>query len=312
MGRMKNDIMARSLGICTIYNNIESLNYEKRKLVEEAQKVYDTVILINTRRVTYQFIREKSKPILLHNGEDISNLSSLQVRTTARRETSTSLLVHSLKLCGCDVFDPVDRFSVGYASKLLSTLSRFEKKISSNSFFAFEYENALELLKELEKESMFPLIVKPIKGKQGKGVQILHDFDSASVYAANFFSSIYYTEDEPLFLQVCENFVEEFRVMVVDGTVLGIVKKLPPEGSITANAAQGAKFIKVENAELVEFLLPHIKTQGVLGIDIAVDEYGEFHILETNWAPSWANFEAATGINVAEFIIKKSIERLRK
>lgn len=302
--------MAYSLGISTAFNNIESLNYEKRRLVEEAQKLYDKVILINTRHVTYQFISDRSKPILLHDGEDISNLSSLHVRSTTRRETSTSLLVRSLKLCGCDVFDPVDRFAVGYASKLLSTLSRFEERVGSNSFFAFEYENALELLKILDKESMFPLIVKPIKGKQGKGIEIIPDLESARIYAANFFSSMYYTDDEPLFLQTRENFVEEFRVLVVDGAILGIVKKLPLEGSVTANAAQGAGFVKAENPELVEFLLPHIRSQGVVGIDIAADEDGEFHILETNWAPSWAHFEAATGINPAEFIMKRSIQRL--
>ncbi|HET6975869.1 MAG TPA: hypothetical protein VFI24_06075 [Pyrinomonadaceae bacterium] len=299
--------MAHSLGICTVFNNINSLNYEKRKLVEEAQKVYDKVILINTRHVTYQFISGRAKPILLHDGEDISDLSSLHVRSTTRRETSTSLLVHSLKLCGCDVFDPVDRFAVGYASKLLSTLSRFEKRVGSNSFFAFRYDNAMELLMKLDEENMFPLIVKPIKGKKGKGVQTLHDLDSARINAADFFSNVY-TEDEPLFLQTYENFVEEFRVLAVDGGILGIAKKLPRKGS-TANAAQGAEFVKVERPELVEFLLPHISNQGVVGIDIAADDSGRFHILETNWAPSWSHFEAATGINVAEFIIKRSIQR---
>lgn len=304
--------MQRTFGICTSFNDIDSLNYEKRKLVKIAEKFYDRVILINTRHVTYQFIRGIKKPILLHKGEDISNLSSLQVRSTARRETSTALLTHSLNLCGCDIFDPIDRFSVGYASKLFSTIHRFERQVGSNSFFSFKYENTLELLKQINERQMFPLIVKPIKGKQGKGVIFLQDLKSARIYAADFFSRVYYTEDEPLFLQTYENFVEEFRVMIVDGKVLGIVKKLPIEGAIAANAAQGAEFVKIENAELMEFLIPQIKNQGVLGVDIAKDESGEFHIIETNWAPSWANFEAATGTNVAEFIIEKSIERLNK
>jgi RimK-like ATP-grasp domain len=308
---MKGDVMVRSFGICTQYKNIESLNYEKRTLVEEAKKFFDIVVLINTRRVTYQFIRGQPKPILFHDNQYISDLCSLHVRSTVHRETSTSLLVHALNLCGCDIFDPIDRFSVGYASKLLSTVERFQQGVGSNSFFAFECESSLYLLEEVHKKNLFPLIAKPIAGQQGKGLQVLPDLDLANSYACNFFRSRN-NQDEPLFLQTYESFVEEYRVLIVDGEVLGMVRKIPKEGILAANAAQGAKFIKANNFDLINFLLPRIKTKGVLGIDVAVNLSGDFHILEMNWAPSWRVFEEVTDINVSQFIVQHSFERLNE
>ncbi|NJO51006.1 MAG: hypothetical protein HC840_17895, partial [Leptolyngbyaceae cyanobacterium RM2_2_4] len=133
----------------------------------------------------------------------------------------------------------------------------------------------------------------------------------ANSYANNFFR-LRDNQDEPLFLQTYDFFAEEYRVLIVDGEVLGVVRKLPKEGIFAANAAQGAKFTKIENLDLINFLLPHVKTKGVLGIDVAVDLSGEFHILEANWAPSWHVFETATGINVAQAIVQRSLERLNK
>jgi len=304
--------MVRSIGICTRYQNVESLNYEKYALLEEAKKLYDTVILIDTRQVTYKFLRDQKKPVILYAGQDISDLSSLHIRTTANRETSTCLLAHALTLCGCDIFDPIDRFSVGYSSKLLSTLKRFKQGVGTSSFFSFNYENTLSLLQELHRKNFFPLIVKPIAGKQGKDIQVLQDLDLAKTHANIFFNQLRSNEDEPLFIQTYEPFVEEYRVLIIDGVVLGVVKKIPNEGVVVANAAQGATFVEVENPDLVKFLLPYVHTKGVLGVDVGVGLSGDFHIIETNWAPCWHSFESATKINVAKVILQRSFDRLNK
>jgi hypothetical protein len=152
----------KSLGICTAYETVDKLNYEKNTLYNEAKKLYDKVILIDTREVVYKFIQCLERPIITLHGNDISRLDSLIIRSTKNRESSTALLVHTLRLCGCDIFDPIERFSVGYASKLLSTVERFEKGVSSNTFLVFNYNNAIEIISQLEEMNYFPLIAKPI------------------------------------------------------------------------------------------------------------------------------------------------------
>lgn len=299
----------RTLGICTSRRTVEELDYEKRRLYEAGLLFYDSVLLIDTRAVSYQFIRGEKKPKVVHQGKDITALSSLHVRSTRGREASTAILVRTLKLCGCDVLDPIDRFSVGYASKLLSTLERFQEDTGSDSFLAFNRQSVDFLLDDLQQKGRFPLIAKPIAGKKGQGIQAINDIDAAVAYVDRFFERRL-SDDVPLFLQDFVEFVAEYRVLVVDGEAIGAVRKIKREGELVANAESGATFVAACVPHVIEFTLQNVSQDGVLGADVAVDSSGILHLIEANRAPMWQAFEQATGIDVAEAIMKRSVRRL--
>lgn len=301
----------RTLGICTSCDIAEDINYETNALCKEGALLYDDVILIDPQKVAYKFIRGHSKPEVIFAGKDISNLSTLIVRRTMGKENSISLLIHSLSLCGCDVLEPVWRFHPNRISKLLGTVARFKKGVGTTTFLVFDVESALNLLRDLDEEGYFPLLVKPIAGKQGEGITILSDVSEAIKYARAFFDSRI-DPDEPLFLQQFVKFKEEYRVFVIYGRVLGVVKKIRGSNKIPANAAQGATFINVNNPIIAEFALQHVNRESILGVDVAIGPDGECHIIESNRAPLWYHFEGVTGINVGKEIVKHAIKRLDK
>lgn len=298
--------MKTTFGIATS-SKLADLNYENKAIYDSASKYFDLVYLLDTRKISFQFIRGKGEVIIKHLDEDISDLSALNIRGTRNREASTSILAHSLNYNGCILNDPVSRFRVGYASKLLSTVSRYKYNTGTSSFLAFDLESCLTLLKDIKLLNVFPLIVKPIKGSKGKGIKELSDYAAALEFVHSYFQDRV-DKDLPILFQEKMNFISEYRVFVIDRKVIDIALKTPSRGKIVANAAQGAIFSKSRNDEIVKYVESTIRDDGIYGIDVAVDETGEKHIIEANRAPLWETFEKTTGISISELIVKKALK----
>lgn len=297
------------LGICTSGRHPGELNYEKRRLYDEACARYDAVRLVDPRDVTYAFERGQPMPGITHRGEDIRALTTLIVRSTGGREAATAVLVRALKLCGCDVFDPVERFAIGKASKLLTTITRFQSGAGTSTYISFSRAGAADLLHRLATSHGFPLLLKPASGKKGRGVHVIEDIAAGMDRLEEHFGFQEHTE-EPFFLQELVAFQKEYRILVMDGEALGVVEKVRPPGSIVSNAAQGAVFVAVDAPDVVKAALPHVSGEGILGVDVAVDAAGQVHVIEANRAPEWRAFEQATGLNVARLVIGRALQRL--
>jgi glutathione synthase/RimK-type ligase-like ATP-grasp enzyme len=284
------------------------LNYEQRALYEEGLARYDAVRLIDPRDAVHAFVREAARPAIVHRGEDISSLTTLIVRSTGGREAATAVLVRSLALCGCDVFDPIDRFAVGKPTKLLTTISRFQSGSGTSTYLAFSRTGAIDLLRRLGMDGRFPLVAKPASGRKGRGVHVVGDIASGTALVAEHFGYGEYT-DEPFFLQDRIVFRAEYRILVVDGKALGVAEKVRPEDGIAANAALGTPFVAVDAPEIVDATLPMVTREGIVGVDVAVDTAGQVHVIEANRAPEWQAFEQATGLNVARLLIDRAVQR---
>lgn len=296
-----------TIGICT-KQKLYEFNFETKALYDEAKSCFNEVILIDPSDVIYLFIEENRTPSIIHQNEELSSLTTLIVRGTSERTASTALLVHTLDLCGCKILDPFSRFSVGYASKLITTVTRYKRGIGSDSYFAFTLEKAKLLVKILEKNKRFPLIAKPITGRQGRGVSLIQSTDKAIDFVEDFFRYKQHV-DFPVFFQAYENLIDEFRVIVVEGEPVGVVKKIPSEETIAVNAAQGASFIPVNAPDVVSFTIENVSKEGILGVDIGITTEGNYRIIEENRAPLWRTFESVTGINVAEKIIEQALKK---
>jgi hypothetical protein len=294
----------RIFGIATKHQSAEDLNFEHHAIYQSARKLFDSVLLIDPREVTYQFIRGTKKPIILHNGEDISNLTVLYLRGFKYREASTAILVRSLNLFGCRISDPITRFTVGYPSKLLTTYSRFRFQVGASSFIGFSHQNTIDMINNPELKQYFPLIAKPIAGKRGRGIELLNTIEEALQYLDTFFEERG-NPDLPVLLQTYISIKAEYRVFLIDGKVLGMAEKIAQPGQLQANAAQGAEFKARSHPALSQFVAEKASSQGILGVDAAIDANGDFYIIETNRAPQWKAFEEATGIDVSDEIVRR-------
>lgn len=287
------------------FDKKKELNYEKGHLRDEALKYYEDVVLIDPRQVIYKFIRGEKKPQIIYKGRNLASLDSLIVRSSKGCALSVAILVRSLFACGCDIFDPVDRFAAGRSTKVLSTLERFQKQVGTNTYFAFTPSKAIELLQDLDQEKRFPLLTKPVEGKQGQGIITLKSLEDGLDHVNTFFGDQTYI-DEPLCLQDFETFKHEYRVVVVDGVALGAAEK------IRKNGPEDEILIKADVPDILEAAANNVNNVGVIGVDVAVDARGWVHIVEANRSPQWHEFEEATGINISEYIIKRARERLNQ
>ena len=299
----------KSLGICTPFSDYHSLNYETKSLYDEAKLKFEKVILIDSREIYYKFIKGEKYPEIVYNGESINNLSILIVRSTKGREKSISLLVHSLDICGTHIMDPLDRFSPGQASKLLSTAERFKKGIGSNTYLAFSKKSAFLLLNDIFNENDFPLIGKPIAGKRGRGVVKVDSMEKAILYVEHFFK-VSKDIDDPIFFQKYVNFVKEFRVILIYGKSYGIVEKRQYGNKIAKNVAVGGRLLSTEDDNIISFVETYCSSDGILGVDVGIDSNDDIHIIEANRAPLWKAFQDTTGVNIAKKIIQCALQRI--
>ena len=109
---------------------------------------------------------------------------------------------------------------------------------------------------------------------------------------------------------IAQEFIKEakgadIRVFIVDGTVVGAMKRQGKEGEFRSNLHRGgsAEIIKLtideENAALKA---ARVMGLGVAGVDLLQSARGPL-ILEVNSSPGLEGIESATGIDIAGKII---------
>jgi len=286
------------------------LNHETLSLMEEARAFFDNVIPIDPACVTFQFERGHKRPrVIINDTTDISSLSCLLVRGTTGYNNSIALLAHTLYNLGCVLVDPLERFTLTGPSKLLTTLRRHTLSVGTSSYLAFTAAQARYLIQKLAEVYAFPLLAKPIDGRQGKDVVVFYSEADAQSYVTTFFEESDRSSEKPLFLQRYVDFVAEYRVMLVGGRCLGVVQKIPAKGQLVSNAAAGGVFSRVDNSLIEDFLAANVAHNAILGVDVGEDTAGEKHIIEENYAPLWRQFEEATDVNVAREIVRYARER---
>ena len=302
----------KTLGICSSglnkgKTNPDNLGYETQCLLYEAQKVYDKVYLIDPMYVSYTYSHKAKQPDVIYNNTSLNNLSTLLVRSTSGCEKPISLLARTLFYCGCDLIDPVKRFNGLRAGKLFEPLKGFAKSIMPETYIVFTVKTAKKLIEKIDNNNGLPLVAKPEKGSKGDNVCLLKNKNDAFKYIEDHFTGRY--SNSALLFQEYIDVKDEFRVIIIGGKFIGMVKKPDIEGKITRNAAQGGEFIKAYDEEVVLFILKNTNTRGIIGVDAVRDKQGKIFILESNRSPQWRSFEKTTNINVAAKIIEFAYQR---
>lgn len=167
----------------------------------------------------------------------------------------------------------------------------------------FHFQNKKDVLKAVEKGSLkYPFIMKANLSARGDEVFLLKEKKDLDLIGNKPFKYIF------------QNFIKnsgDYRVFVVGGKTLGIIKRVAKPGEYRNNISKGgsAYEIKKNNDEYNQLSGIALKAASlfglqVCGIDIIFDEKeNEYKILEINTVPRWTGFQQATGINVPEQIL---------
>ena len=148
-----------------------------------------------------------------------------------------------------------------------------------------------------------PVIIKLLEGTQGIGV-ILAETKKAAESVIEAFNNLQARV-------IVQEFIKEaggadIRAIVIDGRVVGAMKRQGKEGEFRSNLHRGGTAEVIELTDEEETAaIKAAKAMGlsIAGVDMLQSSRGPL-ILEVNSSPGLEGIETATGINIAREIIK--------
>lgn len=148
----------------------------------------------------------------------------------------------------------------------------------------------------------FPVIAKPNNGSRGEGIHLLKSIDDLQKL------------EQPLKEYVLQNFMTndgDWRIIVIGGRPLGVMKRIAQEGSFLNNISRGAHSINETDETIRKELFAIAPKVAALfrlrfcGVDIIRDnETGQLKVLEVNTVPQWNGefgFQSMTGVNIGDY-----------
>lgn len=157
-----------------------------------------------------------------------------------------------------------------------------------------------------------PVVVKPIRGRQGTGIACLRPGDRLP--------DLLLAELDKGNGLLVQAFVDpadrrDLRVLVVDGRVTAAMALTPSQGEFRANFHLGANARGI--APGPDIAAAAVKAAAAVGLEIAgvdlmVRHKGSILVLEANYAPGFRGLEQATGLDVAGRIIDHALSRIRQ
>jgi len=155
--------------------------------------------------------------------------------------------------------------------------------------------------KNEEETVEYPIIAKSLDGSMGTKVRLLCNEKEYDTFISDF--------GFPLLLQKYLPVAFDFRVIIVDGKILGGMKRYNDGNDFLTIRAGGEREEVTLPKEALDVALNATKASGlsVAGVDLL--EYGGiFYRLEVNMSPQFRVFEKTTGVNVA-LAICEMVER---
>ena len=279
--------------------------YSTKRLREEAENRGHDIEIIDPLKC--DIIIEKEKPTIYYNDRYLDYVDAIIPRIGA-----------SVTFFGCAVvrqFEMMNVFTIATSDAIirsrdkLRSFQRLSKAgIGMPKTVFTNYSRDVE--KVISHVGGTPVIIKLLEGTQGLGV-VLAETKNAAESVLEAFNGLQARA-------LVQEYIEEangadIRALVVDGHVVGAMKRQGKDGEFRSNLHRGgsAEIVKLNEAEIkVAMKASHALNLPVCGVDMLQSSRGPL-LLEVNSTPGLEGIEAATNKNIARSIIT-FIERNRK
>ncbi len=199
--------------------------------------------------------------------------------------------------------DKILQHYVDNGSKVLNSMSYSHWSVLDKKTQTLEFEIAsIPHIENLDPSNTnYPFIVKSKLGSHGSHVFKIEKESDLDNVLKN------YKKDDLLFQEFL-NCGFDLRVIVLNGRVLGIMKRTPREGEFLSNFSQGgfvSKYVGDDIPQIESIAIKTAKHFGLdyVGVDLMQGNDGEWKVLEVNRACQFKGFEQATGTNVASEVL---------
>ncbi|MBU3820828.1 30S ribosomal protein S6--L-glutamate ligase [Flavobacteriaceae bacterium XHP0103] len=279
--------------------------YSTERLVEEGEIRGHKIEVIDPLKC--DIIIEKEKPTIYYKNRYLDYVDAVIPRIGA-----------SITFYGCAVvrqFEMMNVFVVASSDAIqrsrdkLRSLQRLSKAgIGMPKTVFTNYSRDVEEV--IEHVGGVPVIIKLLEGTQGLGV-VLAETKNAAESVLEAFNGLEARVIVQEFIKEAKG--ADIRALIVDGKVVGAMKRQGKDGEFRSNLHRGgsANVIKLNEHELrLAMNASKVLKLPVCGVDMLQSARGPL-LLEVNSTPGLEGIEEATGRNIAKSIITY-IERNRR
>ncbi len=272
--------------------------YSTKRFIEAGEKRKHEMVVVNHTKCVLQI--EKKNPIIVYEGKRLEGIDAVIPRIGASVTFFGTAVVRQFEMQ--KIFTAVESQAlVKSRDKLrsLQLLSRaglgMPKTVFSN------YTKNTEAVVGLIDSK--PLILKLLEGTQGLGV-ILAETRKAAESVLEAFNGL----EARVVLQefIAEAKGADIRAFVVEGKVIGAMKRQAKEGEFRSNLHRGgtAELIELtDEEEDAAIKSARVMGLGIAGVDMLQSSRGPL-ILEVNSSPGLEGIEEATKKDIAKEIIR--------
>ena len=272
--------------------------YSTNRLVEVGTKRGHEMLVVDHSKC--DIIIEKKRPHIMYKGKEITDVDAVIPRIGASITFYGTAVLRQFEMM--KVFTAVESVALGRSRdklRSLQILSRAGLGMPKTAFTNY----SKDVSNVLQQVGGAPVVIKLLEGTQGVGV-VLAETDQAAESVMEAFNGLQARV-------IVQQFVKEaggadVRVFVVDGVVVGAMKRQGKEGEFRSNLHRGgsATIIELsEDEEAAALKAAKVLGLGIAGVDLLQSNSGPM-IMEVNSSPGLEGIEAATGKNIAATIIK--------
>jgi len=281
--------------------------FSTQRLIEEIQKVGHEALVVD--HSLCDLIIEQEGPSIIYKGQRLEGVDAIIPRIGASVTFYGTAVVRQFELMGA--FSAVTSQAIVRSRDKLRSLQILSKNglgMPKTAFTNFSKGGEKQLIEQV---SGAPVIIKLLEGTQGLGV-VLAETKKAAQSVVEAFHGLKARIIVQEYIKEAKG--SDIRAFVVNGKVVGAMKRQGAEGEFRSNLHRGgvATVIKLSRAEK-QAALNAAKALGldVAGVDMLQSLRGPL-ILEVNSSPGLEGIEGATGVNVAAEIIKFVVDSVVK
>ncbi|MGO3706667.1 MAG: 30S ribosomal protein S6--L-glutamate ligase [Mesonia hippocampi] len=272
--------------------------YSTKRLVEAAQKRKHTVEVVDPLKC--DIVIERRKPHIYYKGDYIRDVDAIIPRIGSSVTFYGTAVVRQFEMMG--TFSTTGSEALVRSRDKLRSLQMLSKsKIGLPKTVFTNYSRDVEGV--IEQVGGTPLVIKLLEGTQGLGV-VLAETKNAAKSVIEAFNGLQARVIVQEFIKEAKG--ADIRAFVVDGHVVGAMKRQGKEGEFRSNLHRGgsAEIIELSDEEEVAAVrAAKAMGLGVAGVDLLQSDRGPL-ILEVNSSPGLEGIEQATGKDIARTIIR--------
>jgi ribosomal protein S6--L-glutamate ligase len=278
--------------------------YSTDRLVEEGEKRGHNMEVIDPLKC--DIIIEKEKPTIYYKDRYLNNIDAIIPRIGASVTFYGCALVRQFEMM--NVFTTVTSDAIIRSRDKLRSFQRLSKAgVGMPKTVFTNYSRDVEEV--IERVGGTPVIIKLLEGTQGIGV-VLAETKNAAESVLEAFNGLQARALVQEYISEAKG--SDLRAFIVDGHVIGAMKRQGKEGEFRSNLHRGG------SADLIRLSEPELKLAikaaralklPVCGVDMLQSSRGPL-LMEVNSTPGLEGIESATKKNIAKTIIT-FIERNR-